>query len=82
MGAPLPKCYARNPRQGEYNDIFRYTIEEPRSVATEYATSNEAAKLHPAHVTCARVWDMREETFLWPNLLVGSQELDNYWFVT
>jgi hypothetical protein len=29
----LPKCYARNPHQGEYNDIFRYTIEEPRSVA-------------------------------------------------
>jgi hypothetical protein len=30
------------------NDIFRYTTEELCSVAAQYATSNEAAELHPA----------------------------------
>jgi hypothetical protein len=36
-----------NPRQGEHSFIFRYTAEELCSVATEYDTSNEAAKLCP-----------------------------------
>jgi hypothetical protein len=26
--------------------------------------------------------DMREQTFWWLDFDVGSQELDNYWFVT
>jgi hypothetical protein len=38
--------------------------------------------VYGGHLICARVWDMREQTFLWPDLLVGSQELDNYWFET
>jgi hypothetical protein len=40
-----PKCCIQNPRQGEHSDIFRYTTEELRSVAVQYATSNVAAKL-------------------------------------
>jgi hypothetical protein len=36
-----------NPRQGEHNDAFRYIIEEPGSVTTQYATHNEVAEHCP-----------------------------------
>jgi hypothetical protein len=38
-----------NPSQDKYGDDFRYTTEELHNIANLYATSNEAAALHPAH---------------------------------
>jgi hypothetical protein len=40
--------HTQNPRQDEHIDIFRYTIEELRSITNQYTTSNEVAALHPA----------------------------------
>jgi hypothetical protein len=40
--------HTQNPRQDEHSDIFRYTIEELRSITNQYTTSNEVAALHPA----------------------------------
>jgi hypothetical protein len=37
----------QNPSPNEHGDIFRYTTDEPRSVANPYATSNEAVTLLP-----------------------------------
>jgi hypothetical protein len=42
-----PKHLTWNPRKGEQSDILRYTTKEPQNVTTQYAISNQAAKLHP-----------------------------------
>jgi hypothetical protein len=41
-------CRARILCQDKHGDVFRYTIEEPRSIANPYATNNKAVVLHPA----------------------------------